>query len=173
MLGPERKVKSAPEFPAIPSPLPSVRSPDAVGERDAEPRRRLSVAQQSQADPPSAQPTGPDGPSDETGAAKQALAANLEGMIEGMLQSTRFATAAATKTRSWARQIGEAAALDASSDGTAFTASSLIADLAEARPVAPEEKTRAAAPRRWWIDAVLALACLVSVASAGYLTFAP
>jgi hypothetical protein len=109
---------------------------------------------------------------DEKSAAKQALAANLEGMIEGMLRNTQFATAATTKTRGWAQQMGEVAALDASTDDSAFTASSLIADLAQARGTVEAVPTRAEGPRRRWIDVVLVLACLLSVISAGYLTFA-
>ncbi|GEM_PF-2699101 len=105
-------------------------------------------------------------------AAKQALAADLEGMIEGMLRSTRFATVAPDRTSGWTRQIGELAALDASTDASAFTASSLVADLAQTKP-AQAPRARASAPRRWWVDAVLILACLLSVASAGYFTFAP
>jgi hypothetical protein len=125
---------------------------------------------------PGVEPRGPDSETDIDGksAAKQALAANLEGMIEGMLRNTQFATSAGTKTRGWAQQIGEAAALDASTDDSAFSASSLIADLAQARApaVEPEPAARRAPPRKWWIDAVLAVACFLSVASAGYLTFA-
>ena len=161
MLGPERKLRSAPEFPALSS---------QFGEPDAERARtpRLSVAPSLQTEPgsPSVEPA------DEKDTAKQALAANLEGMIEGMLRNTHFATSAATKTRGWVHQIGEAAALDASTDSSAFTANSLIADLAQARPANESAPAPSSAPRRWWIDAVLALACLLSVASAGYFTFA-
>ncbi|HXP77918.1 MAG TPA: hypothetical protein VN823_27530 [Stellaceae bacterium] len=116
---------------------------------------------------------GSDGAGEERIAAKQALAANLEDMIEGMLRNTQFATAATSKTRSWTRQIGEVAALDASTDETAFTANSLAADLAQARPATAAVVARPAAPRRWWVDAVLVLACVLSVLSAGYFTFAP
>jgi hypothetical protein len=134
---------------------------------------RLSVASSLHAELESPDPISPDG-ADEKDTAKQALAANLEGMIEGMLRNTHFATSAVTKTRGWVHQIGEAAALDASTDGSAFTASSLIADLAQARPTTEDAPVRSPARRhRWWIDAVLALACILSVASAGYLTFAP
>lgn len=172
MLGPERKATVAPEFPGIPSPSLAFRPTEPSGERIHGARPRLATTQPAEAGP-AAEPLADDGPPEEASAAKQALAANLEGMIEGMLRSTRFATAAAIKTRGWAQQIGETAALDASTDGTAFTASSLIADLAQARPAVEDEKPRTAAPRRWWIDAVLALACILSVASAGYFTFAP
>lgn len=110
-------------------------------------------------------------PADEKSAAKQALAANLEGMIEGMLRDTRFATAPTMKTRGWTQQLGEVAALDASIDDTAFTASSLIADLAQARGTDAVAASRPEAPRRRWVDVVLILACLLSVISAGYLTF--
>jgi hypothetical protein len=152
MLAPERRTRLEPEFPDAQSSPPLSRRLDQSNGRGAE--------------PPSA---AGDDADDEKSAAKQALAANLEGMIEGMLRSTQFATAVTQKTRSWAQQIGEAAALDASTDDTAFTASSLIADLAQVRPAAAVPKP--AAPRRRWIDAVLILACLLSVLSAGYLTF--
>ncbi len=109
---------------------------------------------------------------EEMNVTKQALAANLEGMIEGMLRNTQFATAATIKTRGWAQQIGEAAALDASTDDSAFSANSLIADLAQARRPAEAQVVRHQPPRRWWIDAVLVIACVLSVASAGYFTFA-
>jgi hypothetical protein len=125
---------------------------DQSGVRDVEPR--LLAA---------------DGAAEAKDAAKQALAENLEGMIEGMLRTTQFATAATGKTRSWAQQIGEVAALDVSMDDSAFTASSLIADLAQARPAAAT--VAPPAPRRRWIDALLILASLLSVLSAGYLTF--
>jgi hypothetical protein len=106
-------------------------------------------------------------------AQKRALDTDLEGMIEGMLRTTQFATAATSKARSWSRQIGEVAALDASIDENAFTASSLIADLAQARSAAIPASIRPATPRGRWIDAVLVLACVLSVLSAGYFTFAP
>lgn len=174
MLGPERKAKSGPDFPAVTSSPLAFRATEGSGEREQGPRPRLAVAQRCEPQPVRAEPVDLVGAPDEKSAAKQALAANLEGMIEGMLRTTQFATAAATKTRGWAQQIGEAAALDASTDGTAFTANSLIADLAQARPVVQDEASPSSGPRRrWWIDAVLALACILSVASAGYLTFAP
>ena len=113
-----------------------------------------------------------EGARDEKAAAKQALAADLEGMIEGMLRTTQFATSATTKTRSWAQHISEAAALDASTDDTTFTASALVADLAAARSAAAPPAVKSSAPRRRWIDALLVLACLLGVLSAAYLTFA-
>jgi hypothetical protein len=94
-------------------------------------------------------------------AAKQALAADLAGMIEGMLRTTQFATAATSR----ARQTIGARAEDADA---AITGSSLTAELARARPapvIAPVK------PRRRWIDAALALACLIMVLSAGYFAF--
>jgi hypothetical protein len=156
MLGPERKTDLTFDLPPIKPSALMDRASNRPSERRLEPHA------------PEDEPGG-----DETGAAKQALAANLEGMIDGMLRNTQFATAAATKTRSWAQQIGEAAALDASSDDSAFSASSLIADLAQARGGPAETQTlRREPPRRWWIDAVLVMACILSVASAGYFTFA-
>ncbi len=104
-------------------------------------------------------------------AAKQALAAELEDMIGGMLRTTQFATAATTRTRTWTRQVSEAAALDASTTDIVIAGSSLVADLTQARP-APAVEVRPAARRRWWVDAVLVLACLLTVLSAGYFTFA-
>jgi len=148
MLGPERRARQAPDFSsAEPAPTPSRRLV-----RDVEPQLLT-----------------PDGAAEVKDAAKQALAENLEGMIEGMLRTTHFATAGTGKTRSWAQQMGEVAALDVSTDDTAFTASSLIADLAQARPTAATVEP--SAPRRRWIDALLILASLLSVLSAGYLTF--
>ena len=156
MLGPERKSNLALDLPVV---TPSPRTPrlvDLRSERDAEAISPIVI----------------DAATDEKGAAKQALAANLEGMIEGMLRTTSFATAGTTKARSWTQQMGEAAALDASTDDTAFTASSLIADLAQARAPAGAAVARAKAPRWRWIDVVLVLACVLSVVSAAYLTFA-
>lgn len=155
MLGPERRSNLALDLsPAKPAP----RTPRLVnrsGEPGVEPVR----------------PTVIDAATDEKTAAKQALAANLEGMIEGMLRTTSFATAAATKARISAQQMGEVAAVDASINDAAFTASSLIADLAQARAPAPQTASVHKGPRRRWIDVVLVLACLLSVLSAGYLTF--
>ena len=108
---------------------------------------------------------------EEQNARKQALAADLEDMIGGMLQTTRFAGAPAARTRS--RQIGEVAVPDASGQLSAFTANSLVADLAASQPAAEAPADRPAAPRRRWIDALLILACVLSVLSAGYFTFAP
>ena len=153
MLGPERKSNLALDLP--PAKL-APRTPRLV-ERSAE---------------PGAEPAVVDVAIDEKTAAKQALAANLEGMIEGMLRTTSFATAAATKARIAAQQMGEVAALDASINDTAFTANSLIADLAQARAPAAAAAAERSGPRRLWVDIVLALACILSVLSAGYLTFA-
>ena len=155
MLGPERRANLALDLPAAKAATAMLRPLDRANDQDVEQAQPLDVV----------------GASDEKSAAKEALAANLEGMIEGMLRTTQFATAAGTKARGWAQQIGEVAALDASTDDTGFSASSLIADLAQARGVVETAVVRPAAPRRWWIDAVLVLACLLSVASAGYLTF--
>jgi hypothetical protein len=154
MLGPERKPDLALDLPPVKPPAFMTRASNRASEREVE-----SPALVAKTD------------GDETSAAKQALAANLEGMIEGMLRNTQFATAATTKARSWAQQVGEAAALDASTDDSAFSASSLIADLAQARSPAEAKAARRAPPRRWWIDAVLVIACMLSVASAGYFTF--
>lgn len=152
MLGPERRARQVLDLSsAEPAPTPSRRL-DQSDLRNVGPR--LLAA---------------DGAAEVKDAAKQALAENLEGMIEGMLRTTHFATSVTAKTRSWAQQIGEAAALDASTDDTAFTANSLIADLAQARPATATVEPRA--PRRRWIDALLILASLLSVLSAGYLTF--
>jgi len=120
------------------------------------------------------EPLGSDGAEQELIATKEALAADLEDMIGGMLRSTQFASAATAKTRSSSsRQNGEAMALDAATDANAFTPNSLVADLARSRPAPTAVPARPAAPRRWWIDAVLVLACALSVLSAGYFTFAP
>ncbi len=154
MLGPQRKARLALD-------LPDVESTPMIP-------RAMDRSREPGIDPPADSGTE----TDEKNAAKQALAANLEGMIEGMLRNTQFATSAPTKTRGWAQQIGEAAALDASTDDSAFTANSLIADLMQARGPIDPAAVRPAAPRRRWIDAVLVLACLLSVASAGYFTFA-
>jgi hypothetical protein len=156
MLGPERKSNLALDLPVV---QPAPRAPRLVDrsiEADGEP----------------AQPVLVDAAANAKSAAKQALAEDLEGMIEGMLRNTSFATVATAKTRGWAQQMGEAAALDASTDDRAFTASSLIADLAQARAPAGVAVARAKGPRRAWIDVVLVLACLLSVVSAAYLTFA-
>ncbi len=154
MLGPQRKLRPALDLPDIES-TPTIPRP-------------IDRSRESSIDPP-----GDSGSAaDEKDSAKQALAATLEGMIEGMLRDTQFATSAQTKTRGWAQQIGEAAALDASTDDSAFTANSLIADLMQARGSVDTAAVRPAAPRWRWIDAVLVLACLLSVASAGYFTFA-
>ncbi len=154
MLGPQRKVRPALDLPDIES-TPTISRP-------------IDRSRESGIDPPGNSGSA----ADEKDSAKQALAANLEGMIEGMLRDTQFATSASTKTRGWVQQIGEAAALDASTDDSAFTANSLIADLMQARGSVDTAAVRPAAPRRRWIDAVLVLACLLSVASAGYFTFA-
>jgi hypothetical protein len=102
-----------------------------------------------------------DDPAQEHLAAKQALAADLADMIDGVLKTTQFATAATPRAR---QTIGAGAPEDADA---AITGNSLAAELARARPapvIAP------AKPRRW-IDAALALACLVMVLSAGYFAF--
>jgi hypothetical protein len=166
MLGPERKIRSEPEFPALSSPTLPFR-PAPSGE-DGKPR--LSVARSSEPGPASSDAPVLDGAPDDKSAAKQALAANLEGMIEGMLRNNRFATAPTTKTRGV--EPTDEVAVAATAGGTDFTANSLIADLAQARPPGPEdEKRRRTSGKRWWIDVVLVLACLLSVASAGYFTF--
>ena len=118
-------------------------------------------------------PLGSDGAPEELIARKEALAADLENMIGGMLRTTQFASAATAKKRSSSRQIGDAAALGATNDTSAFTPNSLVADLAGSRPAPTAAAVRPGAPRRWWIDAVLVLACVLSVLSAGYFTFAP
>lgn len=172
MLGPERKAKPPLDL-AVTRPTPPAREAFLPQERVTQPveasRGSPGISPEL---PNSPQAAGSDGVAEEQIAAKQALAANLEDMIGGMLRNTQFATAATSKTRSWTRQIGEVAALDASTDENAFTANSLAADLALARP-ASAAVARRAAPRRWWVDAVLVLACVLSVLSAGYFTFAP
>ena len=154
MLGPERKAR-------VPADLSAPRPSTGEGLLRRE-RAIVSVVQPAES-------TG----DDEKAASKKALAADLEGMIEGMLRSTQFATSATTKTRGWSPQIGDVAALDASSDDGAFTASSLVADLAQARTAQVSPVVRSIKPRRWWIDAILVLACVLGVLSAGYFTFAP
>lgn len=151
----ERRARLAPELPSV-KPRPMLTRPlDLAGDTDAEPLRSVDT----------------DRATDEKNAAKQALAEDLEGMIEGMLRTSRFATSATTKARDWARQVGTAAAVDASTDDTAFTANSLIADLAQARAPADSAAGPRVRQRQRWIDAVLVLACLLSVAAAGYFTF--
>ena len=181
MPGPERKVKLPPDL--------SVARPSAPSMESLTRQERVlgSIAQPVEGNPgvpriapePSAgggsaapEPPDLDSAAADRIASKQALAADLAGMIEGMLRDTQFATAATTRTRNWTRQIGEVAARDASTDESAFT-NSLVADLAEARPAAAAVVSRPKAPRRWWVDAILVLACLLSVLSAGYFTFAP
>lgn len=155
MLGPERRSNLALDLSSVKAAPRAPRLVDRPGEPGIEPARPAVV----------------DVETDEKTAAKQVLAADLEGMIEGMLRTTSFAAAVTTKARTWTQQMGEAAALDASIDDTAFTASSLIADLAQARAPAAPAAGEHKGPRRWWIDAVLALACLLSALSAGYFTF--
>lgn len=117
------------------------------------------------------EPGASDGTTEEQNARKQALAADLEDMIGGMLQTARFAVTPPARTRS--RQIGEVTAPDASGPSSGFTTNSLVADLAASQPATEAPADRPAAPRRRWIDAVLILACVLSVLSAGYFTFAP
>jgi hypothetical protein len=156
MLGPERKARPLPDF--------AIARPSAVEAVLRKSAKSMPTPADSASDPATAE--------DVIGS-KKALAADLEGMIQGMLRTTQFATAATARTRSWSRQIGEVAALDASTDDSAFAASSLVEDMSQAGPVPASTAAQAAAPRHRWIDAVLALACLLSVASAGYFTFAP
>jgi hypothetical protein len=97
-------------------------------------------------------------------------------MIGGMLRTTQFAAAATVKTRSWTRPVvgeGPAPALKAGTEASAVTPNSLVADLARSGAAPGAAAVQAAAPRRWWIDAVLVLACVLSVLSAGYFTLAP
>lgn len=154
MLGPERKAR-------VPADLSASRPSTGEGLLRRE-RAVVSVVEP-------AEPTG----DDDKAASKKALAADLEGMIEGMLRTTRFATSATTATRGWTRQTGEVAASDASSDDSAVTASSLAAELAQARTAQVSPDMGPGKPRRWWIDVVLVLACVLGVLSAGYFTFAP
>ena len=116
-----------------------------------------------------AQGLAADGADNEKSAVKQALAADLEGMIEGVLRTNQFAASVTKKTRGPPQQMGDAVAPHASNGGdTGFSASSLIADLAQARGALTSTAARPTAPRRWWIDAVLILACLLGVGSAAY-----
>jgi hypothetical protein len=156
MLGPERKARPLPDI--------AITRPSAVEAVLRKSTNSMPAPANSASDPAAAE---------DAIASKNALAADLEGMIQGMLRTTQFATAATARTRTWSRQIGEVAALDASTDDSAFTASSLVADVVQAGPAPTLTADRAAAPRRWWIDAILVVACLISVASAGYFTFAP
>jgi hypothetical protein len=156
MLGPERKARPLPDI--------AIARPSAVEAVLRKSAKSMLAPADNASDPDAAE---------EAVASKKALAADLEGMIQGMLRTTQFATAATARTRTWSRQIGEVAALDASTDDSVFTASSLVEDIAQAGPVPTSTEARAAAPRRRWIDAILVLACLLSVASAGYFTFAP
>ena len=173
MLGPERKAKPPLDL-AVTRPTLPAREAFLPQERVALPVEAIRGSPGISSEPPnSPQAAASDGVAEEQIAAKQALAANLEDMIGGMLRNTQFATAATSKTRSWTRQIGEVAALDASTDESAFSANSLAADLAQARPASAAVVARRATPRRWWVDAILVLACVLSVLSAGYFTFAP
>lgn len=156
MLGPERKARPLPDI--------AITRPSAVEAVLRKSAKSMPAPVNSASDPAAAE---------EAIASKKALAADLEGMIQGMLRTTQFATAATARTRTWSRQIGEVAALDASTDDSAFAASSLVADVAQAGRAPISTAVRASAPRRRWIDAILVLACLLSVASAGYFTFAP
>jgi hypothetical protein len=182
MLGAERKAKlpasdftaPRPTPPALESRARHVRVLDPVAPSVVQDPRPPQVSPASAPSRPA--PTDPltsDGAAEEQIAKQHALAADLEDMIGGMLRTTQFATAATAKTRSWSRQIGEVAALDASTEASAFTPNSLVADLDRSRPAPAAAAAGPAAPRRWWIDAVLVLACVLSVLSAGYFTFAP
>src|SRR5262249_51351632 len=104
-------------------------------------------------------------------AAKEALTADLQGMIDGMLITKRFATSSATRTRDWMLPDG-AATPEAPVDASAFTANSLVADLAKARTPEGVSAEGAGRRRRSWLDAVLGLACLLSVISAAYFALA-
>jgi hypothetical protein len=180
MPGPERKAKLPPS--GLAAPRPSAASSEGLARhvRVVGPVAPPLVQEPSPQIPPPAaasrsvspEPPAPDA-AEEQDARKQALAADLEDMIEGMLRTTQFATAATAKTRGWTRQIGEVAALDASTDASAFTPNSLVADLARSRPALKTADAQPPAPRRWWIDAVLILAGVLSVLSAGYFTLAP
>jgi len=156
MLGPERKARPLPDI--------AIARPSAVEAMLRKSAKSMPAPADKASDPDAAE---------EAVASKKALAADLEGMIQGMLRTTQFATAATARTRTWSRQIGEVAALDASTDDSVFTASSVVEDMVQAGPVPTSTEARAAAPRRRWIDAILVLACLLSVVSAGYFTFAP
>jgi hypothetical protein len=162
MLSAERRTNLAPDFAAT-------RAAAALSDGPARQARMLGPVTRALAQDPPAEPVF-DPAAEER---KQALAANLESMIGGMLQTAQFATAAKSKARDWGRQIGEVAALDASIDSNAFTANSLVADLAQARVGAPAAVVRQEAAPRRWIDAVLVLAGVLSILSAGYFTFAP
>ena len=155
MLGPERKARPLPDI--------AVARPSAVEAVLRKSAKSMPAPADSASDPAATE--------DAIGS-KKALAADLEGMIHSMLRTTQFASAATVRTRAWSQRIGEVAALDASTDDSAFTASSLVADLAQTAPAPTLTAVGAAAPRRCWIDAILVLACLLSVASAGYFTFA-
>ena len=181
MLGPERKAKLPPSDRAAPRPAaPSseglARHVRVVGpvprpvEQDPRPQASAASAVSGSTSP---EPLASDAAAEEQIAKKQALAANLEDMIEGMLRTTQFATAATAKTRNSSRQIGETAAVDTSASASAFTPNSLVADLAASRPAPAAAFARPEAPRRRWIDAVLVLACVLSVLSAGYFTLMP
>ena len=157
MLGPERKARPLADI--------AIARPSAVEAVLRKSAKSMPAPADSASDPAAAEAA--------VVASKKALAADLEGVIQGMLRTTQFATAATARTRTWSRQIGEVAALDASTDDSVFTASSVVEDMVQAGPVPTSTEARAAAPRRRWIDAILVLACLLSVVSAGYFTFAP
>jgi hypothetical protein len=182
MPSPERKAKLPPSDraaarPTAPAPESLARHVRVVG----------SVARPVEQDPrpPQLAPppvvsgsASPEPPATDDAAEqrKQALAADLEDMIGGMLRTTQFAAAATVKTRSWTRPVvgeGPVPALKAGTDASAVTPNSLVADLARSGAAPATAAVQAAVPRRRWIDAVLVLACVLSVLSAGYFTLAP
>lgn len=179
MPGTERKAKLSPsDFvdarTAAPTPEGRARNARVLGSAARPIGQDRGPPQTASADAGSAlaEPLASESAMGEENAAKQALAADLEDMIGGMLRSTQFATAAMPKTRSRNR-IGEVVALDATTDASAFTPSSLVADLARSRPAHAAAAAQPAAQRHRWIDAVLVLACVLSVVSAGYFVLSP
>jgi len=181
MPSPERKAKLPP------SDLAAARAAPASESLARHVRVVGSVARPVEQDPPPPQlapppmisgsaPPGSLASDDAAEQRKQALAADLEDMIGGMLRTTQFAAAATVQTRSWTRPVvgeGPSPALKAGTDASAVTPNSLVADLARSGAAPAVVAVQAVAPRRWWIDAVLVLACVLSVLSAGYFTLAP
>ena len=109
MLGPERKARPLADI--------AIARPSAVEAVLRKSAKSMPAPADSASDPAAAEAA--------VVASKKALAADLEGVIQGMLRTTQFATAATARTRTWSRQIGEVAALDASTDDSAFTAQTL------------------------------------------------
>ena len=171
MPSPERKAKLPP------ADLAAARGTAPASEGHTRPMRLVGpVAPAVEQDPATASMVSgsaspePVASDDATEQRKQALAADLEDMIGGMLRTTQFAAAATPKPRT---RLVEAPAPNATTEASTLTPNSLVADLAKSQPAPVAAANGPAAPRHRWIDAVLVLACVVSVLSAGYFTLVP